>query len=125
MMTVHELAKYSGTSIKTLHHYDKIGLLKPCYIDKNGYRKYNDDSIRRLQQIMLYKEMDLPLKKIKDIIDHPSFDQKKAISDQKTYLTAEIKRTSKLVELLEQIQEGNNLTDFKVFEHNEFVKMQD
>ena len=125
MMTVHELAQYSGTSIKMLHHYDKIGLLKPCCIDKNGYRKYNDDSIRRLQQIMLYKEMDLPLKKIKNIIDQPSFDQRKATRDQKIYLTAEIKRTSKLVELLEQIQEGNNLTDFKVFEHNKFVKMQD
>jgi len=107
MMTVHELAKYSGASIKALHYYDRIELLKPCCVEKNGYRKYDCDSLRRLQLILLYKEMDLPLKKIKDIIDHPLFDQKKAVIDQKTYLTAKIKRTSKLIELLGQIQEEN------------------
>lgn len=123
MMTIHELANYSGVSVRTLHYYDKLDLLKPCSIEQNGYRKYNDDSLRRLQQIMFYKEMDLPLKKIKDIINQPAFDQKTAIEDQKDFLIAKRNRLTKLIEQMEQILEGNNKMDFKVFEHNELEEV--
>ena len=57
-MTIHELANFTGISIKTLHYYDKIDLLKPYCIAPNVYRQYNEDSLKRLQQIMFYKEMD-------------------------------------------------------------------
>ena len=123
MMTIHELANYSGISVRTLHYYDKIDLLKPCCIEPNGYRKYNEDSLRRLQQIMFYKEMDLPLNKIKEIMDQPSFDQKTAIRSQKDFLTAKRNRLTKLIEQMEQILEGNNAMDFKVFEHNELEEV--
>ncbi|WP_019849088.1 MerR family transcriptional regulator [Desulfitobacterium sp. PCE1] len=123
MMTIHELANYSGISVRTLHYYDKIDLLKPCCIEQNGYRKYNDDSLRRLQQIMFYKEMDLPLKKIKDIMNQSSFDQKTAIKDQKDFLVAKRNRLNKLIEQMEQILEGDNTMDFKVFEHNELEEV--
>lgn len=119
MMTIHELANYSGVSIRTLHYYDRIDLLKPCCIEQNGYRKYNEESIRRLQQIMFYKEMDLPLKKIKEIMNQPLFDQKAAIKDQKDFLIAKRNRLTGLIGQMEQILEGNNTMDFKVFEHNE------
>jgi DNA-binding transcriptional MerR regulator len=78
-MTIHELAKFTGSSIRTLHYYDKIGLLKPSGKEANGYRKYNEDSLLRMQQIMFYKEMDLPLKAIKNILDQPDFNRKEAI----------------------------------------------
>ncbi|MDF2942733.1 MAG: putative transcriptional regulator [Herbinix sp.] len=119
MMTIHELANFSGNSIRTLHYYDKIGLLKPHCIELNGYRKYNEDSLRRLQQIMFFKEMDLPLEKIKSILNQPGFDQKEAIRDQKELLTAKRNRLTKLIEQMEQILKGNNTMDFSVFEHNE------
>lgn len=123
MMTIHELANFSGISIRALHYYDKIDLLKPCCIEQNGYRKYNEDSLRRLQQIMFYKEMDLPLKKIKDIMNQPGFDQKAAIRDQKDLLTAKRNRLAKLIELMERILEGDNTMDFSVFEHNELEEV--
>lgn len=123
MMTIHELATHSGTSVRTLHYYDKINLLKPSCIEQNGYRKYNEDSVRRLQQIMFYKEMDLPLKKIRDIMNQPSFDQKAAIQDQKDYLIAKRNRLTKLIEQMEQILEGSNKMDFKIFEHNELEEV--
>jgi len=123
MMTIHELADFSGISIRTLHYYDKIDLLKPCCIEQNGYRKYNEDSLRRLQQIMFYKELDLPLKKIKSIMNQPGFDQKSAIRDQKDLLTAKRNRLTKLIELMERILEGDNSMDFSVFEHNELEEV--
>ena len=123
MMTIHELANYSGISIRTLHYYDKIDLLKPCCIEQNGYRKYNEDSLRRLQQIMFYKEMDLPLMKIKDIMNQPLFDHKTAIKDQKDFLIAKRNRLTKLIEQMERVLEGNNTMDFKVFEHNELEEV--
>lgn len=123
MMTIHELANFSGTSIRTLHYYDKIDLLKPCCIEQNGYRKYNEDSLSRLQQIMYLKEMDLPLKEIKKIMDQPGFDQKAAIRDQKELLMAKRNRLTRLIEQMEQILEGNNTMDFSVFEHNELEEV--
>lgn len=123
MMTIHELANFSGTSIRALHYYDKIDLLKPCCIEGNGYRKYNEESLKRLQQILFFKEMDLPLKTIKNIMNQPGFDQKAAIRNQKEMLTAKKNRLVKLIEQMEQILEGNNIMDFSVFEHNELEEV--
>ncbi len=123
MMTIHELANFSGTSIRALHYYDKIDLLKPCLIEKNGYRMYNEDSLKRLQQIMFYKEMDLPLKQIKNIMNQPGFDRESAIRDQKELLAAKRNRLTKLIEQMEQILEGDNSMDFSVFEHNELEEV--
>jgi len=119
MMTIHELANFSGTSVRALHYYDKIDLLKPCCLDPNGYRKYNEASLSRLQQIMFYKEMDLPLKQIIKIMNQPGFDPAVAIRDQKELLVAKRNRLTKMIDLMEQILEGNNTMDFSVFEHNE------
>ena len=123
MMTIHELADFSGISVRTLHYYDKIDLLKPCCVEQNGYRKYNEDSLRRLQQIMFYKEMDLPLKEIRNILNHPDFDQMEAIRDQKDLLTAKRNRLTRLIELMERILKGDNAMDFTAFEHNELEEV--
>jgi DNA-binding transcriptional MerR regulator len=123
MMTIHELANFSGISVRTLHYYDRIELLKPCLIEQNGYRKYDEVSLKRLRQIMFYKEMDLPLKEIRDILNHPGYNQKEAIRDQKDLLTAKRNRLTKLIELMEHILEGDDEVDFSAFEHNELEEV--
>lgn len=122
-MTIHELANISGISIRALHYYDKIELLKPCCILENGYRQYNKDSLKLLQQIMFYKEMDLPLKTIKNIMNQACFNQMEAIRNQKDLLTAKRDRLTKMIEEMDQILEGNNSMDFSVFEHNELEEV--
>ena len=69
MMTVNEVSKLTGVSIRTLQYYDTIGLLKPAEYTESGYRLYDDTSLERLQQILLFKELEFPLKEIKKIID--------------------------------------------------------
>ena len=69
MMTVNEVSKLTGVSIRTLQYYDTIGLLKPIQYTESGYRLYDDTSLERLQQILLFKELEFPLREIKWIID--------------------------------------------------------
>lgn len=76
MKTVHEVSRISGVSVRTLHHYDAIGLLKPTAVTEAGYRLYDDAALARLQNILLYRELEFPLKEIKAILDHPEFDEK-------------------------------------------------
>jgi len=81
-MSVNELAKIAGISVRALHYYDEIGLLKPAEITEARYRLYDDSSLERLQEIMLFRELEFPLKDIKGIIDNPGFDKNKALEDQ-------------------------------------------
>ena len=76
MKTVHEVSRISGVSVRTLHHYDAIGLLKPTAVTEAGYRLYDDAALSKLQNILLYRELEFPLKEIKAILDHPEFDEK-------------------------------------------------
>lgn len=122
-MTIHELANFTGSSIRTLHYYDKIGLLKPCCVEPNGYRKYNEDSLLRMQQIMFFKEMDLPLKVIRNILNQPDFDRKEAIKEQKELLLAKRNRLTRLIEQMDQILRGEDTLDFSIFEHNELEEV--
>ncbi|BCN32888.1 MerR family transcriptional regulator [Anaeromicropila herbilytica] len=122
-MTIHELANLSGISVRTLHYYDKIDLLKPFCVEQNGYRNYNEDSIRRLQQIMFYKELDLPLKTIKNIMNQPGFNQKEAIRVQKELITAKRNRLTRLIGQMDKILEGNDTVDLSVFEYKELEEV--
>ena len=88
MMTVNEVSKLTGVSIRTLQYYDTIGLLKPDGYTASGYRLYDDTALERLQQILLFKELEFPLKEIKRIIDAPDFDRDKALSQQIELLTS-------------------------------------
>lgn len=80
MMTVNEVSKRTGVSVRSLHHYDAIGLLKPAKVTAAGYRLYGDEELARLQNIMLFRELQFPLKQIKEILDSPGFDQKEALA---------------------------------------------
>ena len=80
MRTVKEVSKLTGVSVRTLHHYDAIGLLKPTAVTQAGYRLYDDEALGRLQSILLFRELQFPLKEIQAILDSPGFDRSQALA---------------------------------------------
>jgi len=102
MLTVKQVAKISGVSVRALHHYDEIGLLKPASIGRNNYRYYGREELLRLQQILLHRELDIPLGDIRAILDDPHFDQLDALRMQREKLAAEAKRYAELVRTIDR-----------------------
>ena len=82
MKTVTEVSKITGVSVRTLHHYDAIGLLRPTAVTEAGYRLYDDEALGRLQTILLFRQLQFPLKEIKKILDSPNFDPQEALAQQ-------------------------------------------
>ena len=82
MKTVKEVSRITGVSVRTLHHYDAIGLLRPTQVSESGYRLYDDAALQRLQTILFFRELEFPLQEIKDILDTPNFDPREALADQ-------------------------------------------
>jgi len=117
--TVNKLAKLANVSIRTLHYYDEIGLLKPSSIGTNGYRQYGKDSLLQLQQILFYKELELKLDEIKKILDDPDFDLLSALENHKSALETEIKRKQRLIttvnETIDHLKGIAEMTDVELF----------
>lgn len=103
---VKELAKLANISVRTLHYYDEIGLLKPSSIGKNNYRYYDHESLLRLQQIMLYRELDFNLKSIKKVLDNEDFDAIKALESQRSELKQKHKRLHSLIQTIDSTLEN-------------------
>ena len=101
MYTVKQLAELAGVSVRTLHYYDEIALLKPTSVGENGYRYYDDEAVLRLQQIMLYREMELELLQIKDILDNPDFDLVSALRSHRAVMGQKIKRLQTLIQTVD------------------------
>lgn len=117
MMTVHEVTKLTGVSIRTLQYYDKIGLLKPTGYTQSGYRLYDDTALEMLQQILLFRELEFPLKEIKEIISSADFDTEKALEQQITLLTMKKEHLENLISLAREIRyKGENKMDFSAFD---------
>ncbi|MBD5157688.1 MAG: MerR family transcriptional regulator [Butyrivibrio sp.] len=117
MRTVNEVSKLTGVSVRTLHHYDAIGLLKPTVFTDAGYRLYDDTALERLQQILLFRELEFPLKEIKVILESPDFDRNKALEQQITLLTLKKEHLENLLGLAREIKEiGVNRMDFTAFD---------
>ena len=117
MMTVNEVSKLAGVSIRTLQYYDSIGLLKPAEYTESGYRLYDDAAMERLQQILLFRELEFPLKEIKEIVTRPDFDKKKALEQQIELLTMKKEHLENLIDFARGIQNGgNNIMDFTAFD---------
>lgn len=117
MMTVNEVSKLTGVSIRTLQYYDKIGLLHPAKYTESGYRLYDDTALEKLQQILLFRELEFPLKDIKAIMDNPNFDRSKALEQQIALLTLKKEHLENLVDLARGIKTiGVNKVDFTAFD---------
>lgn len=120
MKTVKEVSRLTGVSVRTLHHYDAIGLLKPSRITASGYRMYDYEALRRLHTILLFRELEFPLSEIKSIIDSPDFDQNKALEQQIQMLDLKRKHLSDLISYARQIQiKGVKTMDFSAFDKTE------
>lgn len=104
MRTVKEVSGLTGVSIRALHHYDSIGLLRPTQVTESGYRLYDDEALEKLQMILLFKELKFLLKEIKKILDNPSFDRKKALEQQIRMLTLQKEHIQGLICLAREIQ---------------------
>ena len=97
MFTVKQLSKMAGITPRTLHYYDHIGLLKPSQVGDNGYRYYGEESLLRLQQILLYRQLDMPLEDIKHILGRRDFDVLSALESHKADLRRRIGQMERLV----------------------------
>ena len=104
MMTIHEVSKLTGVSIRTLQYYDKIGLLHPAAYTDAGYRLYDDTALEALQQILLFRELEFPLRDIRRIIRNPSFDRQKALDQQITLLELKKEHLDNLINLAHEIK---------------------
>lgn len=117
MITVHEVSKLTGVSVRTLQYYDKIGLLHPAKYTDSGYRLYDDAALVKLQQILLFRELEFPLKDIKLIMDSPDFDYRKALEQQIDLLTLKKEHLENLLNLARGIKAiGVNKVDFTAFD---------
>lgn len=118
MLTVNEVSKLTGVSVRTLHYYDKIGLLGPTKLTGSGYRLYDDTALERLQSILLFRELQFPLKEIKSILDSPNFDREKALEQQITLLELKREHIENLIDLARGIKliGVGSLMDFTAFD---------
>lgn len=120
MYTVKKLAILAGVSVRTLHHYDQLGLLKPESIAANGYRQYGDQSVLKLQQIMFYRELELSLADIKNILEAPGFDVLDALRSHKAALQGRVERMDRLIltidNTIKQLKGMNKMYEKGLFE---------
>ena len=117
MKTVKEVAQLSGVSVRTLHHYDEIGLLHPTRVTDAGYRLYDDGALQKLQTILMLRQLQFPLKQIRQILDAPDFDPIAALEDQIGLLQLQRQHLDDLIQHARQIQKTGVIPmDFKAFD---------
>ena len=116
-MTVREVSALTGVSVRALHHYDAVGLLKPAAVTEAGYRLYDDSSLERLQHILLFRELEFPLKDIRAILDSPDFQRRRALEQQIALLELKKEHLENLIDLARGLREtGVRGLDFKAFD---------
>lgn len=120
MLTVKEVSSLTGVSVRTLHYYDAIGLLKPTKVTEAGYRLYGGAELSRLQNILLFRELQFPLKEIKEILDGQNFNPQEAIAQQIELLELQYKHIGELISFAREIQnKGVRTVNFDVFNKTE------
>ena len=118
-LQIKEFSLLIGVSVRTLHYYDEIGLLKPCFVDEqNGYRFYDETSLERMEEILFYRELNFPLKTIAEILASPNYDKQKALAEQKRLLTIKKNRLERLIAALEQAEKGE--ITMSAFDNSEY-----
>lgn len=123
MRTVKEISNITGISVRTLHYYDEIGLLKPTDKSDAGYRLYDDKALEQLQQILFFREFDIPLKEIKAVMENPALDRNHILKMQREMLLTKMKRMERLVANIDDILKGDNKMDFAIFNKTEMDEM--
>lgn len=117
--TVKQVADTTGISVRTLHYYDEIGLLRPSSVTDAGYRLYDEDCLERLQQIMFFRELDFPLKDIIGFINRPEFNKHETLRKQRELLLLRRERLDGLIALVDKALKGENDMSFKEFDMTE------
>ena len=123
MRTVKEISDLTGISVRTLHYYDEIGLLKPTDKSEAGYRLYDDKALETLQQILFFREFDISLKEIKAVIENPALEKNQILQMQRKMLVAKKERMERLITSIDRILKGDNTMDFEVFTKIELEDM--
>ena len=123
MRTVKELSDLTGISVRTLHYYDEIGLLIPTRKSEAGYRLYDDKALETLQQILFFREFDIPLKEIKSVLENPALDRIRILQMQRKMLVAKKERMERLIAGIDDILKGENKMDFTIFNETELEEM--
>ena len=123
MRTVKELSDLTGISVRTLHYYDEIGLLIPTRKSEAGYRLYDDKALETLQQILFFREFDIPLKEIKSVLENPALDRTRILQMQRKMLVAKKERMERLIAGIDDILKGENKMDFTIFNETELEEM--
>ena len=123
MKTVKDVSMMTGLSIRTLRYYDQVGLLKPTGFTESGYRLYDDRALERLQQIMFFRELEIPLIEIKKIMDNPDYDKEQVLLAQKSLLEQKRNRLNGIIELITDVMRGVNTMSFGAFNNDEVQKM--
>ena len=125
MKTVKEISEISGISIRTLRYYDEIGLLKPSALTEANYRLYDEATIEKLQQILFFRELEIPLADIKLIMENPRYDKEYALKVQKKLLEHKRNRLNGIIELIDDVIEGVNTMSFEAFNDEDIEKILD
>lgn len=123
MKTVKDVSEITGVSIRTLRYYDEIGLLKPTELTEAGYRLYDNKALEKLQEIMFFRELEIPLTGIKKIMDNPNYDKEQALLAQKSLLEQKRNRLNGVIELITDVIKGVNTMSFGAFSNEEVQKM--
>ena len=123
MMTIKEMSELTGVSARALRYYDEIGLFHPNGRSEAGYRLYDEKELEVLRQILYFRELDIPLRTIKEIIENPALDRKSILQTQKKMLISEKERLERLIDSIDVTLKGANTMDFTVFNKEESSKM--
>lgn len=123
MRTVKEISDLTGISVRTLHYYDEIGLLKPTEKSDAGYRLYDDKALETLQQILFFREFDISLKEIKAVLDNPALERNQILQVQRKMLVTKKERMERLIASINDILKGENKMDFTIFTKTEVEEM--
>lgn len=125
MKTVKEVSKITGVSIRTLRYYDEIGLLKPTKLTDSGYRLYDNKALEKLQEIMFFRELEIPLVDIKKIMENPNYNKEQILSTQKSLLERKRNRLNGIIELITDVMKGMNTMSFEAFNNSDIQKIID
>lgn len=123
MKTVKDVSEITGVSIRTLRYYDEIGLLKSTKLTEAGYRLYDNKALEKLQEIMFFRELEIPLADIKEMMENPDYDREQALSAQKTLLEHKRNRLNGIIALIADVMKGVNTMSFEAFNHEDVEKI--